>query len=345
MSAHTHLVLGGGAAMGAFQAGALLALFEAALRVDLVHGSSVGALNAVFLAVRPDLEQARELARWWADPSVVGVLRPRWLPRLRGLTGSVRRGGALVDGRPLRRLIEHHVPALELSDLAAPVTVTTTCLDCGAARHHDEGGLADLVLASCALPGILRPIRLADGHLHVDGGILDGVPISAALEVAAPEDRVLVLDCGLAPVTGRVDDVLLGRLHDAAALLPLPARVARATRRRIEQVNTAVDEAARWPGVRVLDLGLVPALGVPGGWSVDRIHPGLAGHQGMAVAAVEALRGAGRHPATPLGEVVVPRGSSRSARGWWAVRHGLPYAAGHLREIGAPIASAGLGRR
>jgi predicted acylesterase/phospholipase RssA len=232
MSAHTHLVLGGGAAMGAFQAGALLALFEAGLRVDLVHGSSVGALNAVFLAVRPDLEQARELARWWADPSVVGVLRPRWLPRLRGLTGSVRRGGALVDARPLRRLIEHHVPALELSDLAAPVTVTTTCLDCGAARHHDEGGLADLVLASCALPGILRPVRLADGHLHVDGGILDGVPISAALEVAAPEDCVLVLDCGLAPVTGRVDvcaaasDVLAGQACGVPVEPGQPAYVA-----------------------------------------------------------------------------------------------------------------------
>ncbi len=203
--------------MGAFQAGALLALVEAGLRVDVLHGSSVGALNAVFLAVRPDLEQGRELARWWAEPSMVGVLRPGWLPRLRGLTGAVRRGGALVDTGPLRCLIERHVQAEDLAELAVPVTVTTTCLDCGAARHHDEGGLTDVVLASCALPGIFRPVRLADGHLHVDGGILDGVPISAALQMAAPEDRILVLDCGLAPVTGRVDvcaaasDVLAGQ--------------------------------------------------------------------------------------------------------------------------------------
>jgi predicted acylesterase/phospholipase RssA len=217
MSARTHLVLGGGAAMGAFQAGVLLALFEAGLRVDLVHGSSVGALHAVFLAVRPDLERGRELARWWGEPSMAAVLRPGWLPRLRGLTRSVQRGGALVDARPLQRLIERHVGAEDLSDLAVPVTVTTTCLDCGAARHHDEGALADVVLASCALPGIFRPVRLADGHLHVDGGILDGVPVDAALQMAAPQDRVLVLDCGLAPVTGRVDvcaaasDVLAGQ--------------------------------------------------------------------------------------------------------------------------------------
>ena len=143
----------------------------------------------------------------------------------------------------------------------------------------------------------------------------------------------------------RAYDVPLGRLHDAAALLPLPARVRQASRRRIEQVNTTVDEAAGWPGVRVLDLLLVPALARPGGWAVDRIHPSGAGHHGMAAAAIEALRGAGRHPAIPVAEVLLPGGSSRSARGWWAVRHGLPYAAGHLREIGAPLASAVLARR
>ena len=204
-------------------------------------------------------------------------------------------------------------------------------------------------LVRLAVPGA-RVADVRTGQLPLVPGDADVATLLVGLNDVARSgfDAAMVgadlLDT-VAALRSRVDDVLLGRLHDAAALLPLPARVARATRRRIEQVNTAVDEAARWRGVRVLDLRLVPALGVPGGWSVDRIHPGPAGHQGMAVAAVEALRGAGRHPATPLGEVVVPRGSSRSARGWWAVRHGLPYAAGHLREIGAPIASAGLGRR
>ena len=149
----------------------------------------------------------------------------------------------------------------------------------------------------------------------------------------------------VAALRSRADDVLLGRLHDAGALLPLPARVAQATRRRIEEVNAAVDEAARSSGVRVLDLRLVPVLARPGGWSVDRVHPSPAGHHGMAAAAIEALRGAGRQPGRPIGEVVEPRGSSRGARGWWAVRHGLPYAARHVRELGGPIASAVLRRR
>ncbi|MGY1604068.1 patatin-like phospholipase family protein [Geodermatophilus sp. SYSU D00815] len=205
MSPRTHVVLGGGAAMGAFQAGALLALLEAGIRVDLLHGTSAGALNALFLAVRPDTDRAAELTRQWTDPSMAPLLRPGWPSRLRGLARSVRREGGLLDPRPLRRLVAEHVPADDIGGLAVPVTVTTTCLDCGGVHRHDEGPLTDTLLASCALPGLFPPVRLPDGHLHVDGGILDGVPVGAALERAAPDDLVLVLDCGLAPVTGRVD--------------------------------------------------------------------------------------------------------------------------------------------
>lgn len=205
MSSRTHVVLGGGAAMGAFQAGAVLGLLESGVRPDLLHGSSVGALNAVFLGVRPDLERARELARWWSEPVAARLLRPGWPARVRGLARSVRREGTLLDARPLRRLLREELPVRELAELAVPVTVTTTCLDCGAPRRHDSGSIEDVVTASCALPGLFQPVRLDDGHLHVDAGILDGVPVGAALERARPGDRILVLDCGLAPVTGRTD--------------------------------------------------------------------------------------------------------------------------------------------
>ncbi|MGY1856944.1 patatin-like phospholipase family protein [Modestobacter sp. SYSU DS0290] len=205
MPQRTHVVLGGGAALGAFQAGALQALLGAGIEVDHLHGASVGAINAAFLAVRPDAGRADELAELWCDPLLTGVLRPGWRSRAAGLARSLRRGGALLDDRPLRRMIAAHVPAHDLAELSVPVTVTTTCLDCGTAARHAAGAVGDALVASSALPGLFRPVRLPDGHLHVDGGIVDGVPVSGALAVAGPDDRVLVLDCGLAPVTGRVD--------------------------------------------------------------------------------------------------------------------------------------------
>lgn len=198
----TLMVLGGGAALGAYQAGALLALAEAGVVPDALFGCSAGALNAAFLAQDPGLARAEQLAVWWTADASRALLSPSLQARMRTLASSTRRGTAtLLDARDLRRVVEQNVTCHDLSELAVPVTVTTTCLDCAAAAHHATGPVADVLAASCALPGLLPAVRLPDGHLHVDGGIVNGVPLDAAMAVAGPEDRVLVLDCGLAPVT------------------------------------------------------------------------------------------------------------------------------------------------
>jgi predicted acylesterase/phospholipase RssA len=202
-SPRTFVVLGGGGALGAYQVGGLLALVEAGLAPDALFGCSAGALNAAFLASDPTVERARQLAEWWADSQSRRVLSPsRWSQVRRLATAVVARADALLDEGPLRALVTANVAAHDLSELAVPVTVTTTCLECAAAEHHVSGPVVDLLVASCSLPGLLPPVLLPDGHAHVDGGVLCGVPVAAALAAAGPHDRVLVLDCSLAPVTG-----------------------------------------------------------------------------------------------------------------------------------------------
>lgn len=206
MTSRVHVVLGGGGALGAYQAGALLGLLEVGIVPDALYGCSAGALNAAFLASRPDVERARELAAWWQDPSAMSVLSPGWRSHARGIGAVLRaRGQGLLGSGPLRRLVLDNVPSHDLSELRVPLTVTTTCLDCAEARHHDRGAVADVLVASCSLPGLFPPVRLPDGHRHVDGGVLEGVPLSPALKAAGPDDVVLVLDCGLDPVTGGAD--------------------------------------------------------------------------------------------------------------------------------------------
>lgn len=200
----TRFVLGGGGAMGAYQAGCLLALLEAGVQPDALYGCSAGALNAAFLAARPDVERAQELALWWSDASAQRVLAPTMRSHVRGLPSVLRAGGrGILDTRSLRALIAANVRAHDLSELVVPLTVTTTCLECAAAVHHASGDVVDVLMASCSLPGLFAPVRLADGHDHVDGGVVAGVPVQAALDAAAPDDTVVVLDCGLSAVTGR----------------------------------------------------------------------------------------------------------------------------------------------
>lgn len=196
-------VLGGGGSLGAYQVGGLVALAEAGVLPDALFGCSAGALNAAFLASEPALDRAEALAAWWSDSGSRRVLAPGRWSQVRGMVTAVAsRADALLDERPLRALVSTHVGAHDVSELAVPLTVTTTCLDCGVAVHADRGPLTDLLVASCSLPGLFPPVRLPDGHLHVDGGVVCGVPVKAALAAAGPDDVVYVLDCALAPVTG-----------------------------------------------------------------------------------------------------------------------------------------------
>jgi predicted acylesterase/phospholipase RssA len=117
------------------------------------------------------------------------------------------------------------------------------------------------VVASCDLPGLSPPVRLPDGHQPVDGGIVDGVPAGAALEAAGPADVVLVLDCGLAPVTGRVDvcaatvDVLTGQacgvpVQPGVAPYPAPVDQARGALDTVLRAFTVARDVANPAAVR-----------------------------------------------------------------------------------------------
>jgi predicted acylesterase/phospholipase RssA len=226
--ARTIFVLGGGGSLGAYQVGALVGLARAGHVPDALFGCSAGALNAAFLAGDPTLRRAQDLVGWWSDRSTHSVLAPSRLTRMLGIaraaTGAQQ---GLIDPRPLRRLISRRLEAHDLAELAVPLTVTTTCLDCGDAVHHDRGSLIDVLQASCALPGLMPAVQLSDGHRHVDGGVVCGVPLGAAIASAGPDDTIFVLDCALAPVTGRAGECAALGATGAAGGCRLPADLRR----------------------------------------------------------------------------------------------------------------------
>ena len=198
----TVFVLGGGGALGSYQAGALQALLEHGVVPDAIYGASVGSLNGAYLAHDP---LRRELRSWSAGgpASKPGrCSRPRRgsacaaLRRRSGVRRAVRRAPAASHDRAACRRARH-------CRTRDPAAGTTTCLDCARPIQHSQGAIADVLVASCALPGLFPAVRLLDGHRHVDAGVLCGVPVRAAVEAAGPADRIFVLDCALAPVTSR----------------------------------------------------------------------------------------------------------------------------------------------
>lgn len=140
---------------------------------------------------------------------------------------------------------------------------------------------------------------------------------------------------------GRGASVVLCRLHDPTALLPLPDFVGRAVRGRVAHINTVVDELAG-PGVVVLDLARLPALTSRQAWAVDRLHPSRAGQYVLATAAASALRESGL-TVRPIRSPHVEQPVGAAAEVQWFVRHAMPWLAGHTRQVVVPIAGSVLG--
>jgi NTE family protein len=184
-------VLGGGAGLGAIQVGMLRALYERGIRPDLLVGTSAGALNAAFIASRPQtVETADALGDVWRGlrRSDVFPLNP-----LTGLLGFVGRRDHLVPASGLRRLIDRHTERDTLEDLPIPLHVVAVDVITGEELRLSAGPLPEAILASAAVPGVLQPVPW-DGRVLMDGGVANNTPISHAVELGAR--RIYVLPTG-----------------------------------------------------------------------------------------------------------------------------------------------------
>lgn len=165
--ATTAFVLTGGGSLGAAQVGSLLALEDRGIRPDVLVGTSVGALNAAFLAGPGDhAVRLRSLAGVWSTLRRRDVFRPD--PR-RWVGATLRSAPSLFDPAPLRHLLRTHLGYDDLADARVPVHLVAADLTSGTARVLGSGDAVSAVLASAAVPGLLPPV-LRDGHLLVDGG-------------------------------------------------------------------------------------------------------------------------------------------------------------------------------
>jgi NTE family protein len=195
LDAPTALVLSGGGAKGAYEAGVAAAFVERGLPVQLAAGSSAGALNAAMIADgRLDRLEAlwrglsRDRVYALRAPVFVAGLLPGWLTLL-----ALDRAGSLFDPQPLRELIDG---ALDLERVrASPVRllVVTTDLARRQPRIFDNRSLTrEALMAAAAVPGAFPAVDV-DGVLLVDGGLTGRAPVLEALAARATIGRAVVV--------------------------------------------------------------------------------------------------------------------------------------------------------
>ena len=209
----TAFVLSGGASLGAVQVGMLAALHEQGIRPDLVLGSSVGAVNAGWVAGDPRLDDLDSLRAIWTSlrTRTVFPLRP-----ITGLLGFVGRRDSLVPNTGLRSLLQGHLRFTRLEDAPIPITVVATALTSGQEIALRSGNAVDAIMASTAIPGVFPPVTI-DADALIDGGIVNNTPISLAIEAGAT--RVYVLPTGYACDLSEPPRSALGITLQAISLL------------------------------------------------------------------------------------------------------------------------------
>ncbi len=186
----TAFVLAGGGSRGAVQVGMLQELIKRGIRADRVFGASVGAINGASYAGQPTPENAERMADIWRALKSTDIF-----PRgpLDGPWAFLQKRPSVHANTGLRAIIEAGIDYENLEDAIIPIEVVTASLTDGRERWIGHGPAVEAILASSAIPSIFPPV-IIDGDMLVDGGVVNNVPISRALEAGC--DRVYVLLCG-----------------------------------------------------------------------------------------------------------------------------------------------------
>ncbi|MBI4226794.1 MAG: patatin-like phospholipase family protein [Candidatus Omnitrophica bacterium] len=169
------LALGSGAALGLAHIGILRVLEREKIPIDVVAGSSIGALIGAFWASGMNAGQLEEVAmifkgRWQTfNLFAPDIVIP--LPTF-----------GFITGRRIVRLLRHYLGDRTFQDLRVPLRIVT----CDYAHRRlvvlGEGPVVDAVRASISIPAIFVPHPMNGRHM-IDGGILDPVPVDVLLNM------------------------------------------------------------------------------------------------------------------------------------------------------------------
>ncbi len=176
------LVLSGGGGRGFAHIGVYRALGELGFPVDIVGGTSIGAIIGLVIANGMTPDQIVE----WAQ---------RHFPRVLDYTIPLV---SLIKGDRIARSARETFGERDIEDLWRTCFAVSTDLTTSRLHVHDRGSVVLTIRATSAIPGVMPPVPLGDSLL-IDGGVLNNLPIDIA-RAKAPIGRVVAID--VAPPRG-----------------------------------------------------------------------------------------------------------------------------------------------
>jgi NTE family protein len=205
------LVLQGGGALGAYQAGVYQALHEAGIEPNWVIGTSIGAINASLIAGNDPANRMAQLREFWrrvergpfhqamSSLPVIGSVAANWLTMAGGIGPFFQpnpmafagvhvplgtEAAAYYSTAPLEATLGELVDFDRINRGDTRLTVGAANVRTSEMRYFDSGAMpltARHLMASGALPPAFPAIRI-DGELYWDGGILSNTPVEAVFD-------------------------------------------------------------------------------------------------------------------------------------------------------------------
>ncbi|WP_294138467.1 patatin-like phospholipase family protein [Sphingomonas sp.] len=267
------LVLQGGGALGAYQAGVFQAMHEAGIEPDWVIGTSIGAINAGLIAGNKPEHRLERLTEFWmrmqhspmthlaastplignwaanvmtmAD-GVQGFFSPNPWAFLTGLMPMAAETAGYYTIAPLEKTLTELIDLDVLNACATRLTVGAAHVQTGEMKYFDSRDKAlsiRHIMASGALPPAFPAVRL-DGELYWDGGILSNTPVEAVFD-DNPRRSGLVFSVHIWSPNGPEPDTIqkvLSRQKDLQYASRASAHIAR--QKQIHKLRHVISELA-----------------------------------------------------------------------------------------------------
>jgi NTE family protein len=195
------LVLGGGGARGFAHLGVLKVLEKNNIPIDIIAGSSMGAIIGGAYAVNPDARVLEEkllpllsskgiknieslLAKDEEEEKIILLKKLATLVADVYLWNLSAIKGCITDGNQIRDMVRQVVDEKTFDQTKIKFCCVATDLNNGQEVVFEKGKLHEAIYASSAVPGVFPPTEL-NGKLLIDGGIITLLPIESARGLGA----------------------------------------------------------------------------------------------------------------------------------------------------------------
>lgn len=179
------LVLEGGSFRGQFTAGVLDVFLEHGIEVAACYGVSAGTLNGLSFKSRQIGRANRVNLAFCNDSRYMGAK-------------SLAQTGSIVGYDFMLNDVQDRLDPFDNDTYLAnpmPLFATVTDIVFGTADYLEVKNATldvDYIRASTSLPLVTQPVEI-DGHLYLDGGVADSVPVEHVLEDAGFDRAIVVL--------------------------------------------------------------------------------------------------------------------------------------------------------